>query len=264
MQKGTLIMDRFFRPYVTKFFEANDLHFLQEGSLRIGTLKWYADEENRLTQGARLDTGEGHFSGTYEHSNEWVQDVDLPGILIEKGAKGQFQHASFGNTLNAYVLCSSIGSYTTELHRSLVCPSENGYPGNSKLTGFVTFDTYKLMEALSEVAMRTFKLPLSCKEAAWLHYSPVQYGSRHRTEQVVSGQKGLSWNPIYTKPPLFRPENEFRITLNKDFPSNVQPEAEPFNLKGPEILEAMCFLPMLVADKERDRWLNSSKVGNPL
>ena len=247
-----------YEPYITKFFDQGSLHHYQAGSLRIGTLEYYSAEENRIQQGARYDPNEGKYSGAYEQVTPWVTDIDVPGIRVAPGSRASLEGASFGNTINTYVFCSSIGQYSEALHRSILCPSPNGYPGNASLVGFVTFRTEELMEALSETAMRTFGLPLSADQSPWLHYGRVTYGERHRIESLSSGKRGLSWEPRFVKSHFFEPEKEFRMILNKDFPNSPTAGAASFSLKGPEIISAMCDGPRLIPLHERDRWLQET------
>lgn len=245
-------------PYVTKFFNVESLGYFEAGSLRIGTLEWYSSEENRTMQGARFDDGEGAHTAQYSTSGEYAQDIDIPGFSVDEGSSAMLDHCHNEGKQNAYVLCTAMGGYSTELHRSLLCPSGNGYPGDERLTGYVTFRTEQLLNALGVIAMRDFNLPPPSLQAPWLTFDPVQYGGRSRFQSVATGQRGLSWSPVFTKPPFFRPEQEFRIALNKNFPMDVQDTATPFNLEGPEILQAMCFRPALISDEERSVWLSDS------
>jgi len=243
--------------YLTKFFEAESLNYFNVGSLRFGSLEYYAAEENRATQGARLDTGEGSYVTNIDHDGSWLSDIDFMGIKADKTSRISIKGGTISGRQNAHVLCTSLGPYSIKLHRSILCPSKNGYEGNANLVGYVTFDGQKLLTALITIACREYGLSEK-SVGSWTRNGPVQYGDREKTSKLWSGKRGMDWDPVFTKPPLFAPENEHRITLNKDYPRYPERGLNGFNLVGPEILDAMIFQPRLISLEERDVWLRSS------
>ncbi|KPU83826.1 hypothetical protein JI58_07335 [Marinosulfonomonas sp. PRT-SC04] len=174
--------------------------------------------------------------------------VDETSTIIVQGVK-------IGGTVNANLLCVSREAYSIDMHRSILCPSSNGYVGNPDLVGYVTFNTKKLLKAIYEISVRKFMLPRSENALPWLSAGCVLYRERERIEHIQSGQMGISWDPIFCKPTIYSPEKEYRIIVNPDFPKPLQAGADAFCLKGGEILDAMCFEPRCISDEERDAWL---------
>ncbi len=257
-------MNRSSDNYVTKFFEKESLPYFEKGSVRFGTLGWYAAEENRTLQGARLDTGEGSSTIVLSTAGESVEDLCYGPFDLKGPADISLDNIHISNEINAYVFCSSNGEYSTELHRSILCPSANGYPGNPNLTGYVTFNKGKLLKALFDIAARNYDLPrplptMSGVLTNWMSADLISYGDRTRDEIVTSGYRGPSWDACYVKPRFFTPENEFRVILNKDHPSCVPEDADGFILEGPEILDAMCIPPSIISDAERQSWLGRDR-----
>lgn len=244
--------------YITKFFDPESIHYLQQGSIRFGSLSSYQSEEESSLEG-RIDPTEGVSNVQLRMSKEGVSDIQIPGMFADKTSRIYADGASIGPfQAKGFVFSTCIGPYTVKQHKRMLFPSEDGYPGNPSLTGFVTFNAEKLFLAIEQYGEQNLGMP-AWDDFAWLLAGNVTYGPKTVDRYINSGHR---WSlpgfdeytgMVFTKRPFFRPESEHRFVIAKETPE-VPSQREAVIITHSSIIDAMITPPTIIPQETIEKW----------
>jgi hypothetical protein len=142
---------------------------------------------------------------------------------------------------NEFTFCASWGAYSRQQHLDIKNGSTSvagtKYQGNPKLTHFAEIDLFDFLGAVSLEAPRSPLWATTLPENEYLLHSRVEYGRTERSFSIPpsfdSSSIVLNANDylrtLFTKPPHFSPENEFRVVLRANAPNSL--EGDPAGMK---------------------------------
>lgn len=112
------------------------------------------------------------------------------------------------------------------------------YEGNPKLTHFAEIDLIEFLEAVRLEAPKTSLWSTVLPESEYLIYRCVNYGETERSISVPSIYESSNEDitvedylrTLFTKPPHFSPESEFRVVLRANAPKSLEGDPEGMKL----------------------------------
>ena len=231
--------------FVTKYFDPKYKGSYEEGSIRLGTLQEYRSIEDGT--GLFSDTGEGENIATVENSG-YIASMHIPGGgSISNVTIGSDVKSAVGihyQPINEWVFCSTFGVYNEEHHRQMVKGHSfdiDGqtyeYPENPNNTSYCVFDLAILIGAIKDCLLDEAEVGVK----VGVSYSLMNYGERGRFRTVQDYAKPQIEenftaedykNVVFTKPPQFSVEKEFRIVARPLINEWAPDDAEAMFLKS--------------------------------
>lgn len=199
-------------------------------------------ETNAVVEPRFSDRREGMIENAYNFENGYAENVKLGNM--------SFTNCYFGGCgvdimvtreFNDFVFCASWGAYSRQQHLHIkngtMSVAGTKYEGNSKLTHFAEID---LIDFLDAVALEAPKTPLWSTKLPVNEYllgGRVTYGKTEKSISIPSIYEGRDMavdiedylRTMFTKPPHFSPENEFRVVLRANAPNFL--EGDPAGMK---------------------------------
>lgn len=227
---------------ITKYFPEANWEDYCKGSFKIGTLQNY-----RGTEGQNCPTP-ARMTDVFEGVSLTGYGKDKAYLSSHRAGDGSVWHnASFsghgfplieGYEFNEYVFCASVGRYDRSHHKMMVHGYDYGdgsnYRGNIELTAYAEIDLRKFKKALRHWLLSakcvTSKFPVS----EIIDSRKVIYEDRFEARELSELEEGRRpmtleeyLRAVFYKPPLFRVENEVRVTVQTTAPVFLQEDAPP-------------------------------------
>lgn len=236
----------FLRPKITKFFEADMLENYQRGSFWFGTLKRYRMIEKKeadvVVEPRFSDPREDMVEHAHKFETGHAKSVKIGGMSFTNCYfEGFGTDIMVTSEFNDFVFCASWGAYSRQQHLDIkngaMSVAETKYEGNSKLTHFVEIDLIDFLDAVSLEAPKTPLWSTALPASEYLLHSRVKYGQTEKSISIPSVYESSGMavtaedylRTMFTKPPHFSPENEFRVVLRANAPNSL--EGDPAGMK---------------------------------
>ncbi len=222
--------------FITKYFPADTLQFIEGGSFKFGTLQEYSSGE-KASLGARMrdfTEGKREIKIAMPDTGD-IGRIEVPGLIFEDNyvdlascpPRGRRYAFDYTIATNEWVFCSSIGPYDRDHHHSMrsgLNDSQTGlYPGNSDLTHWVVLDVALFSNAIRLAAIEHPFYSGYDKEI--LFQNSVSYNKSDEIipyyDNIKIGEEDLiahSMNTVFSKPPFFSVEREYRFILRLKAP----------------------------------------------
>jgi len=203
---------------LTKFCTPETRSFMLQGGFKIGTHAGYSKGE---ATGLLSDTEEGRGSHSIDgdvHGWNGVLGTNSFENITFTGGGSLFK---INMSVNCNIFCCTSGPYDGATHDKLLNGFEL-YRPNSDLTAHILLDSHKFLRALSLMST-----DLLTSKHKWVP-AKVIYGARDISVKAIRSSGLTSYQlrneqikRAFTKPPAFKPENEFRFALFQS--ENSQP-----------------------------------------
>jgi hypothetical protein len=224
------------RRIITKFFPADFIEHYERGSISFGTALGYRNAEQRGNAVEERFSDERE--GLVQQALHVPQNTPVTGTV--PGA--QFNNTIFRNfdvdimiftDVNEYVFCACWGGYTEEMHAAMrdgvTYPDGSRYKGDPKLTSYAEIDVSAFLTEIATLAPQHSKWRTRAPCREFLASGKVTYDDprvHYQTSAKFNAQEydlGMSeyCRTLFSKPPHYRAEREFRVILRGNAPGSV-------------------------------------------